>query len=105
MGQGPDTLVHLAKEDLILRQPFITRVHVSSTRSGRTKFRVYWRAVDGTKMPGQSKEAAMLTILLATCETALQAFQAAENPIDSDLLADLKRMVERTRAELETLAR
>ena len=46
----------------------------------------------------------MLTILLATCETALQAFRAADNPIDAELLADLERMVTRTRAELETLA-
>lgn len=46
----------------------------------------------------------MLTILLATCETALQAFRAADNPIDTELLADLERMVGRTRTELETLA-
>jgi hypothetical protein len=56
-------------------------------------------------MAGQSKEAAMLTILLATCETALQAFQAADNSIDAELIADLERVVERTRAELEALAR
>ena len=56
-------------------------------------------------MAGQSKEAAMLTILLATCETALQAFKAADNPVDDELIADLERMVERTRAELEALAR
>jgi hypothetical protein len=56
-------------------------------------------------MAGQSREAAMLTILLATCETALQAFEAADNPIDVELMADLERMVERTRAELEALAR
>ena len=56
-------------------------------------------------MPAQSKEAAMLTILLATCETALQAFQAADNPVDSELMADLERIVERTRAKLDTLSR
>jgi hypothetical protein len=56
-------------------------------------------------MAGQSKEVAMLTILLATCETALQAFKAADNPVDAELIADLERMVERTRAELEALAR
>jgi hypothetical protein len=56
-------------------------------------------------MAGQSREAAMLTILLATCETALQAFKAADNPIGVELMADLERMVERTRAELEALAR
>ena len=56
-------------------------------------------------MAGQSKEAAMLTILLATCETALQTFKAADNPVDAALIADLETMVERTRAELEALAR
>jgi hypothetical protein len=56
-------------------------------------------------MAGQSREAAMLTILLATCETALQTFRAADDPIDAELLADLERIVERTRAEIETLAR
>ena len=47
----------------------------------------------------------MLTILLATCETSLQAFRAAGNAIDSQLVADLERMVERTRRELEALTR
>ena len=56
-------------------------------------------------MAGQSKEAAMLTILLATCETALQSFKAADNPVGAELIADLERMVERTRAELEALPR
>lgn len=46
----------------------------------------------------------MLTILLATCETALQAFKEADNPVDAELMADLERMVARTRAELEALA-
>lgn len=46
----------------------------------------------------------MLTILLATCETALQAFTATDNPIDAGLVADLERMVARTRRELEALA-
>ena len=45
----------------------------------------------------------MLTILLATCETSLQAFRAAENPVDAELVEDLERMVERTRRELDTL--
>jgi hypothetical protein len=45
----------------------------------------------------------MLTILLATCETALQAFTAADNPVDAGLVADLERVVVRTRRELEGL--
>ena len=47
----------------------------------------------------------MLSILLATCETALQAFRAADNPVDAELVADLEKMVARTRKELEALAR
>ena len=46
---------------------------------------------------------AMLRILLDTCETTLQAFQAADNAMDEDLVAVLERMVERTKHELETL--
>ena len=51
------------------------------------------------------KEAAMLAILLATCETTLQAFRAADNAIDAELVADLEKMVARTREELEALIR
>lgn len=47
----------------------------------------------------------MLTILLATCETSLQAFRAADNPIDGELVEDLERMVVRTRQELEALVK
>ncbi|HLM36804.1 MAG TPA: hypothetical protein VK287_03350 [Gaiellaceae bacterium] len=46
----------------------------------------------------------MLAILLATCETALQAFRAADNSVDAELVADLETMVVRTRRELEALA-
>jgi hypothetical protein len=47
---------------------------------------------------------AMLRILLATCETALDAFRAADNPLDEEFVADLKRITERTRRELFALA-
>ena len=43
----------------------------------------------------------MLTILLATCETTLDAFQAADGQLDPELVADLERVIERTRGELE----
>ena len=43
----------------------------------------------------------MLTILLATCETALDTLKAADNPIDTQLVVDLERVVARTRKELE----
>jgi hypothetical protein len=47
---------------------------------------------------------AMLRILLATCETALDAFHAADNPIDAEFVAELQRITERTRRELAALA-
>lgn len=45
----------------------------------------------------------MLRILHAACSTALDAFHAADNPVDSQLVADLEEMIERTRVELERL--
>ena len=45
----------------------------------------------------------MLRILLATCETALDAFQAADNPVDEAFVVDLERITERTRQELFTV--
>jgi hypothetical protein len=45
----------------------------------------------------------MLTILLATCETALDTFRSQENQVDRELLTDLERLIERTRTELESL--
>jgi hypothetical protein len=47
---------------------------------------------------------AMLRILLATCDTALDAFHAADNPVDSEFVEELKRITERTRQELVALA-
>jgi hypothetical protein len=46
----------------------------------------------------------MLRILLATCETALDAFRAADNPIDTEFVVELERITERTRLELAALA-
>ena len=46
----------------------------------------------------------MLRILYAASATALDAFRAADNPIDGQLVADLERMVERTYAEIDRLA-
>jgi hypothetical protein len=48
---------------------------------------------------------AMLRILLAICETTLDAFRAADSPVDGDFVADLERITERTRAELLVLAK
>jgi hypothetical protein len=46
----------------------------------------------------------MLRILHASCATALDAFRAADNPVDAQLLIDLEKMVERTRLELQRFA-
>jgi hypothetical protein len=49
------------------------------------------------------QQVSMLRILHAACWTALDAFRAADNPVDAELVADLEKMVERTRVELERL--
>lgn len=46
----------------------------------------------------------MRRILLATRETALDAFRAADNPIDAGFVAELERITARTRRELAALA-
>ena len=46
----------------------------------------------------------MLHILYGASATALDAFRAADNPVDEELVADLERMVERTSREIERLA-
>ena len=42
-------------------------------------------------------------ILLATCERTLEAFEEANEVLDPELVADLERVVERTRSELNAL--
>jgi hypothetical protein len=49
------------------------------------------------------KHLAMLRILYGACAAALDAFRAADNPVDEQLIADLEVMVERTKAEIERL--
>jgi uncharacterized membrane protein (DUF106 family) len=51
------------------------------------------------------QQVSMLTILHAACTTALEAFYAADNLIDRELVGDLEKMVERTRREIEKLAK
>ena len=46
----------------------------------------------------------MLRIVWAAASAAADAFRAADNPVDEELVADLERMVERTRLEIERLA-
>jgi hypothetical protein len=45
----------------------------------------------------------MLMILLATCETALETFRTRDSQVGRELLTELERLIERTRAELEAL--
>lgn len=54
-------------------------------------------------MVGDGQQVAMLRILYAACSTALDAFRAADNPIDGQLVADLEAMVARTLLELQRL--
>jgi hypothetical protein len=50
------------------------------------------------------QQLSMLRILHAACLPALDAFRAADNPVDTQLVSDLEKMVERTRVELERCA-
>ena len=50
------------------------------------------------------QQLAMLHILYGACSAALNAFRAADNPIDEQLVHDLEAMVSRTQGEIERLA-
>jgi hypothetical protein len=50
------------------------------------------------------QQLSMLRILYGACAAALDAFRAADNPVDGQLMADLEVMVERTKGEIERLA-
>jgi hypothetical protein len=57
--------------------------------------------------PGEQtikKQRAMLAILLAASERALEAFSVADNPLDESFVTDLERIVARTRQELEAIS-
>lgn len=49
------------------------------------------------------KARSLLLILLATCRETQLALQAAANVLDTELTADLGKMIERSEAELEVL--
>lgn len=53
----------------------------------------------------ETREIALLRILIATGERALEAFQASANPIDSGFVDDLERILDRSRDELVALSR
>lgn len=46
----------------------------------------------------------MLRILYGACAAALDAFRAADNPVDGQLVIELETMVERTKVEIERLS-
>jgi hypothetical protein len=50
------------------------------------------------------KHLAMLRILYGASSAALDAFRAADNPVDEQLVVDLETMVERTKVEIERLS-
>jgi hypothetical protein len=49
------------------------------------------------------QQRSMLIILIAACDSARTAFEAADNVVDAQLCADLNRMIERSESELEKL--
>jgi hypothetical protein len=51
-----------------------------------------------------SRHLAMLRILYGACVTAQEAFRAADNPVDEQLVADLETMVQRTKGEIKRLS-
>jgi hypothetical protein len=50
------------------------------------------------------QQLAMLHILYGACSAALNAFRAADNPVDEQLVHDLEAMIKRTQDEIEKLA-
>jgi hypothetical protein len=49
------------------------------------------------------KQIALLRILVGCGDKAVEAFQAADNPLDAEFVEDLKRIIERSRDELAVL--
>jgi hypothetical protein len=47
----------------------------------------------------------MLRILIACGEKALEAFEVSSNPVDAGFVADLERIIRRSRDELAALER
>jgi hypothetical protein len=50
------------------------------------------------------QQLAMLHILYGACSAALNAFRAAGNPVDEELILDLEAMIVRTQGEIDRLA-
>lgn len=54
-------------------------------------------------MSDLTQQRSMLVILIAACQTARTAFEAADNLVDAQLLADLNAMIKRSENELAAL--
>jgi hypothetical protein len=54
-------------------------------------------------MRTEKQEIALLRILIACGEKALEAFHASDNPVDNEFVVDLERVVARSRDELAAL--
>jgi hypothetical protein len=50
------------------------------------------------------QQRSMLIILIAACTSAKTAFEAMDNVLDADLLADLSKMITRSEDELKKLS-
>jgi hypothetical protein len=50
------------------------------------------------------QQLSMLRILYGACSAALDAFRAADNPVDEQLVRDLEQMVTRTHGEIERIS-
>jgi hypothetical protein len=59
-----------------------------------------WRPVEAKS---SEQQLAMLHILYGACSAALNAFRAADNPIDKQLVLDLEAMIARTQDEIDRL--
>ena len=53
--------------------------------------------------PKARQQRAVLLILLTTCERALEALHVADNPVDTEFVTDIERLIARTRQEIEAL--
>ena len=70
------------------------------------RYRGFFAAPTGYRLRSvrtEKQEIALLRILIAAGEKAIEAFQASDNIKDGELLADLERVVARSRVELDKL--
>ena len=51
----------------------------------------------------EKQEVSLLRILIATGDRAIEAFHASDNPVDAEFVAELERIVARSREELAAL--